>query len=97
MITGPFSPGRSYTLEVTSASVSVPIDPDASSLRLVNGGTELMFVRVGVGAQVALIGDFVLVPNVAVTITKGVGTNTLAAIGGAVGPEPLYATTGEGL
>lgn len=85
-------------LDVTTTSASVSLNPDSPSVRLLNVGSDLVFVRFGTGAQTATEQDYPLQPNVPEIINKGVGADTLAAIeiaGGGPGPV-LYITTGTG-
>lgn len=90
-----FSPGKTTTLAIGIASGQINIDANAPQMYLFNSGTALVFVRTGTGPQVALATDFPLAPNGSMILTKGVGADTLAAIGAAAGGT-LYVTTGNG-
>lgn len=97
----PFAPsyGSTQTLTAGAASLSTPLNPRASNVRIVNAGANVAFVRIGDGAQTATTADFPVMPGQAATITKPIGstgTNPqemgyISALG-----STLYVTTGQG-
>lgn len=95
-IRAPFEPrrGTNQVLSPAAASASVPIDPVAKSVRLVNAGAAICHVRIGAGVQTATTADLPVLPNSSVVVQKGDGEGTLAYIS-ATGTT-LHVQTGEG-
>ena len=95
-ILAPFQPRRGQNLTATSAasSASVSLDSQAKSVRLVNNGANICFVRIGAGAQTATTADMPVRAGSEIVVTKGDGEDTLAHIS-ATGTT-LYIQTGEG-
>jgi len=77
-----FQPSRGANITVTAngTSASINIDPIAKSVRLVNEGAAICYVRWGVGNQTATVNDFVLRANSEAYVRKGDGENTIAYI-----------------
>jgi len=95
-ILAPFQPRRGQNLTATPAasSASVSLDSQAKSVRLVNNGANICFVRIGAGAQTATTADMPVRAGSEIVVTKGDGDDTLAHIS-ATGTT-LYIQTGEG-
>lgn len=95
-MTTPFNPHRGANQVVTpaAASASVSIDPTAKSVRLVNSGASICYVRIGAGAQTATTADLPIRTASEVIVRKGDGEDTIAHIS-AVGTT-LNIQTGEG-
>jgi len=95
-MTTPFNPHRGANQVVTpaAASASVSIEANAKSIRLVNSGASICYVRVGSGAQTATTADLPVRSASEVIVRKGEGEDTLAHIS-AVGTT-LNIQTGEG-
>ena len=97
-IRAPFQPRRGTNQILTTAdtSASVPIDPLAKSVRLVNiSATNPCHVRIGVGAQTATTADLPVRANSEIVVQKGDGEDTLAYIQSG-GATTLHVQTGEG-
>jgi hypothetical protein len=99
-MTQPFTPGRTQEFVLATSSSSITVDADAPQIYvLFNSGssTALAFIRIGTGAQTATASDFAVPPNIPMILTKGVGANTIAAMGNASGAGGLlFVTTGTG-
>ena len=96
-IRAPFEPrrGANQVLTPAAASASVPIDPKAKSVRLVNSGTtNVCHVRIGTGAQTATVADLPVLPGESIIVQKGEGEDTLAHI--SASGTTLHVQTGEG-
>jgi hypothetical protein len=95
-ILAPFQPRRGVNLTATPAasSASVALDSQAKSVRLVNNGANVCFVRIGAGAQTATTADMPVRAGSEIIVSKGDGDDTLAHIS-ATGTT-LYIQTGEG-
>jgi len=95
-ILAPFQPRRGQNLTATPAasSASVSLDSQAKSVRLVNNGSNICFVRIGAGAQTATTADMPVRAGSEIVVSKGDGDDTLAHIS-ATGTT-LYIQTGEG-
>lgn len=92
----PFNPARG-TNQVASpggASASVSLDKSAHSVRLVNSGSNICYVRIGEGAQTATTADMPVRAGESVIVSKGDGEDTLAHISAA--GTTLNIQTGEG-
>ena len=81
----PFSPSRGANQVVSpaNASASVSIDKAARSVRLVNSGANICYVRIGTGAQTATTADMPVRSAESVIVTKADGEDTLAYISAA--------------
>lgn len=94
-----FAPGQTQTLTLTTASQSLTLNANSSQARvLMVGGTAgaLVFVRIGTGAQTAVVTDYPMLPGAEVFLMKGVGADHMAAIGNsAASGAVLYVTTGH--
>lgn len=95
-IRAPFQPrlGTNQVAVVTGVSGSLPIDPEAKSVRLVNSGANLCHIRIGEGAQTATTADLVILANTSIVVQKAEGENTIAGISAA--GTTLHVQTGEG-
>jgi hypothetical protein len=91
-----FQPRRGVNLTATpgAASASVALDSQAKSVRLVNTGANICFVRIGSGAQTATTADMPVRAASEIIVSKGDGDDTLAHISAA--GTTLYIQTGEG-
>ncbi len=92
----PFSPSRGTNQVVTPAAVSasVEIAKGARSVRLVNSGANICYVRIGAGAQTASTADMPVRSAESVIVSKGDDENTVAYISSA--GTTLNIQTGEG-
>jgi len=92
----PFCGARGANQVVTpaAASASINIDANAQSVRLVNSGAGICYVRIGAGAQVATTADLPVLNGSQVVVYKGQGEDTLAHISAA--GTTLNVQTGEG-
>jgi hypothetical protein len=95
-IKAPFQPrrGQNLTASPGAASASVSLDSQAKSVRLVNNGSNVCFVRIGAGAQTATTADMPVRAGSEIVVSKGDGDDTLAHIS-ATGTT-LYIQTCEG-
>lgn len=98
-IRAPFEPRRGTNQVVTpaAASASVPIDPVAKSVRLVNSGAAICHVRIGptkTVAEPATTADMPVRSGESIVVQKGDGDNLIAYIS-ATGTT-LHIQTGEG-
>lgn len=91
-----FNPRRGANQVVTPAagSASVNIDPLSKSVRLVNSGANICYVRIGNGAQTATTADIPVRAASDVIVRKSETDDTLAYIS-ATGTT-LNIQTGEG-
>lgn len=92
-----FAPGPTITMTVGTASTSIPIDPQATVLRLMNAGNNAAFVRWGTGPQTATLNDYPLMPTAGLAnfVAKPIGADTLAGITTGAS-NVIYVTTGYG-
>lgn len=92
----PFCASRGANQVVTpaAASASVAINANAKSVRLVNSGAGICYVRIGTGAQTATTADIPVRLGSEVIVRKGDGEDTLAYISAA--GTTLNIQTGEG-
>jgi hypothetical protein len=72
----------------------VSIDAKAKSVRLVNSGANICYVRIGTGAQTATTADLPVRAASEVVVQKAEGEDTLAHISAA--GTTLNVQTGEG-
>ena len=95
-MTKPFSPhrGANQVVSPAVASASVTIDKSARSVRLVNSGANICYVRIGTGAQTASTADMPVRSAESVVVAKGDGEDTCAYISAA--GTTLNIQTGEG-
>jgi hypothetical protein len=91
-----FQPRRGQNLTASSGitSLSVSLDAQAKSVRLVNNGANVCFVRIGAGAQTATTADMPVRAGSEIVVSKGDGDDTLAHISALT--TTLYIQTGEG-
>lgn len=92
----PFNPHRGTNQVVTpaGASASVSICAKEKSVRLVNSGANICYVRIGTGAQTATTADYPVRAGSDAILSKGDGEDTLAHISAA--GTTLNIQTGEG-
>jgi hypothetical protein len=92
----PFCPQRGANQVTTpaAASASIAIDAVAKSVRLVNSGANICYVRIGTGTQTATTADMPVRSASEIIVSKGDGENTLAHISAA--GTTLSVQTGEG-
>ena len=78
----PFYPHRGSNQVVTpaAASASVSINSVDQSVRLVNSGASICYVRIGTGAQIATTADTPVRTGESVVLGKADGEDTLAHI-----------------
>lgn len=88
------SRGANRIMTVGAVSASIPIDPSARSIRLVNSGSSICYVRIGQGEQTATSADVAVFGNSEVVLSKGEGEGTLAFI--SASGTTLQAQTGSG-
>lgn len=98
-IRAPFEPRRGTNQVVSPAagSASVPIDPVAKSVRLVNSGAAICHIRIGPTksvAEPATTADMPILAGTSIIVQKGDGDNLIAYIS-ATGTT-LHIQTGEG-
>lgn len=86
--------GANQVLTSGAASASVAINAVSKSVRLVNAGSNICYVRIGLGSQTATVSDFPVLPNSAVVVQKADGDNTLSHISAA--GTTLNVQPGEG-
>lgn len=91
---GPFTPGRTLIIEVSDVSTPVTITAHEPQVALLNTGPDLVAVAFGVGTAVADETGFPVPVNQPVVLTKGVGSDVLAAV--TRGAATLYVTPGSG-
>lgn len=76
----PFPGTAAANLAVTTVSASAAIAPTAGqNIRLMNNGANAVNIRMGTGAQVAVLTDLTLAPNQSILL-NATGMTTLAAI-----------------
>lgn len=92
----PFNPQAGANLVVSpgAASGSSSINPKSKSVRLVNTGANICYVRVGVSPQTASTADTPVLPNSDLVISKADGHDTIAYISAA--GTSLNIQSGEG-
>jgi hypothetical protein len=95
-IRAPFYPSRGANQVVTpaAASAEVTIDPKAKSVRLVNSGSNICHVRIGIGTQTATTADTPLRSGSEIILSKGEGEGNVAHISAA--GTTLHIQPGEG-
>lgn len=96
----PFSPifGSTVTISASTTSASVSLSSMTSrpqQIVITNSGSNIAFVRYGIGAQTATVADLPILPNAAVVLSLNPDSDTLAAIT-ASGATAIYATVGNG-
>ena len=97
-IKSPFMPERGANQVVTpgAASATVAVKPDAKSVRFVNSGANICYVRMGTStsAATATTADTPVLPNSALILQKQMGDDTVAHI--SASGTTLNIQTGEG-
>jgi hypothetical protein len=91
-----FYPGRGANQVVTpsAASAEVTVDPKAKSVRLVNSGSNICHVRIGIGTQIATTADTPIRAGSEIILSKGEGEGNVAHISAA--GTTLHIQPGEG-
>lgn len=81
-IRAPFYPARGGNVVVTpaAASASTTVAAGPKSIRLVNSGAAICYVRVGSGTQTATTADTPVLSNQALVISRDPGDVTVAYI-----------------
>jgi hypothetical protein len=90
-----FTPCESHAIAMTGSSVNQALGTpgtNASAMYVYNGGTVIISLRWGAGAQTAVATDFTVAPGAYFVIGKGYADN-VAAIGAS---GTLYISPGEG-
>jgi hypothetical protein len=92
----PFAPQRGANQVVTpaAASASITINLESRSVRLVNSGANICYVRIGAGSQTATTADTPVRSGESLVVSKGTNEDTLAHISSA--GTTLNVQTGEG-
>lgn len=88
------SRGANQVVTPAAVSASVAIDAVAKSVRLVNSGANICYVRIGAGAQTATTADIPVRAGSDLVVSKGDGEDTVAYISAA--GTTLNIQTGEG-
>lgn len=90
------TPTASTTLAVTTsvAQLTLPVWPQAKSLRLVNNGAAAIAWSYGVSANLSMTNGVVMLPNTVETFSIPPGTTQLSVIGAAA--SSFSASVGEG-
>lgn len=96
----PFSPhygsGFALTATTTSTAFTGQLRPVAKNVVIVNTGTAVFFVRIGTGAQTAVLNaDFPVMPGKTVSLTKADGQDSISTIAAAAGGTG-FVICGEG-
>lgn len=97
-IKSPFMPERGSNQVVSpgAASAAASVKPDAKSVRFVNSGANICYVRMGtsVSAATATTADTPILPNSALILQKQMGDDRVAYI--SASGTTLNIQTGEG-
>lgn len=95
-VRAPFQPRRGGNQVVTpaAASASIDIGKGEKSVRLVNSGNNICYVRIGAGAQTATTADLPVLPSSSVVVSKDGDESTVAHISAA--GTTLNVQPGEG-
>jgi hypothetical protein len=95
-IRSPFKPhyGTNQQVSVTASSSNSAINADDKSVRIVNSGLNLTYIKVGTGAQTATSADLMLDSGNSIVIEKAMGENNIAYI--SASGTTLQIMTGEG-
>jgi hypothetical protein len=89
--------GSGTTASVTATSGNVLRGLGSKSLCLTNLGTDVAYVRTGVGSSLtATTADYPVLPGSQVSITKGMDDNYVAYICAATESTSLHIMAGEG-
>jgi hypothetical protein len=93
----PFFPkyGSGVVVSAAAGSASASLDPTTRQVVVTNlGTTNVAYVRLGIGAQTATTADFPVPPGAQITLTKGLGADTIAYI--SASGTSLHLIAGEG-
>jgi hypothetical protein len=95
-IRAPFYPkrGANQVVSPAVASAEITIDPISKSVRLVNSGSNICHVRIGIGTQTATTADLPVRANSEVIVSKGEGEGNVAFI--SASGTTLHVQPGEG-
>lgn len=95
-INAPFNPSRGANQVVSPAAGSAQqtYGKGNKSIRFVNSGANICYVRIGTGAQTATTADTPVLPNSAIILSKSTDEDTVAYISAA--GTTLNIQAGEG-
>lgn len=95
-IKSPFMPTRGKNQVVTPAATSAnaTLSTNSKSVRLVNSGANICYVRIGQGAQTATTADTPVLPNSALILQKQMDDDNIGYI--SASGTTLNIQTGEG-
>jgi hypothetical protein len=95
-IKSPFMPSRGANKVVSPAATSAntPLDTGSKSVRLVNSGANICYVRIGQDAQTATTADTPVLSNSALVLQKQMDDNNIGYI--SASGTTLNIQTGEG-
>lgn len=95
-IRAPFNPSRGANQVVSPAAASAQITygKGNKSIRFVNSGANICYVRIGTGTQTATTADTPVLPNSALILSKAQDEDTIAHISAA--GTTLNIQSGEG-
>jgi hypothetical protein len=83
-------------LAASQTSASATVNKDEGSVRITNTGPNTAFIRMGTGAQTAVLTDMPILANTSVHLKKSISTDTIAAICAATQTASLYIAEGNG-
>lgn len=86
--------GENQVVTPAVGAASVSIDAVSQSVRFVNSGANICYVRVGVGVQTATVNDAPVLPSQSVIFRKADGDDTVSHI--SAGGTTLNIQPGEG-
>jgi len=75
--------GENQTVSPGAESASVTVNAVSKSVRLVNSGANICYVRIGASPQTASTADLPVRPTSEIIVSKGDGENTVAYISAA--------------
>ncbi len=93
----PFGPGASASLTVTGTTGNVALPLGGLSVRIVNNGLQLVYIKFGTSAVTATTSDMAMLPNTVetFTISRSSAHTHVAAIAATTG-STLNITAGMG-
>lgn len=86
--------GKNNVVSPNGTSASAGINANSKSVRLVNSGTHICHVRIGLSPQTASTLDLPVLPNSAIVVQKAMGDDTVAYI--SADGTTLHIQSGEG-
>lgn len=92
-----FAPSGSPTvlLAASTTTSSASLDPNSSTVRVVNVGASMAFIKFGTGALTATAADMPIASGATETFTKATADKVAAIT--STGTATLYFTNGEGI